>query len=204
MPITEQIVGRVAHVIGAPCCEVETVFIPSSIAGWEFRSGVRLERGFAHASGALGAVVEQYGPPGERAADHNSKRHAGYIALYDWCWGGDPQGLLSLTEDRAYYSHDHGWFLPPEGPDWNIASLRSHADVAREISCDDWGIDTVEVGRIISVLEAVQRTDILSVVAGMPRSWPVSDAELESVGAFLEYRSAQVASRLRSRFGVTT
>lgn len=202
VPCTEQIVGRAAMLIGAPCCAVESVFIPRSIAGWEFRPNVRVERGFAHASAALGAVVEQGGLPGERAADHNSVRHAGYLALYDWCWGGDPQGLLTLAENRAYYSHDHGWFLPPEGPSWDEAALRASVEAAHELGGDDSGIDRAEVTRLISVLERMRRHDILSVVSSIPRSWPVTNEELECVGAFLECRSARVAQRLRVRFGV--
>jgi hypothetical protein len=201
VPVTEQLVGRAGALIGAPSCAVAIIFISSAVAGWPFRPGKTLERGFAHASLAVDLAVEA-GALAARTADNNTVRHAGYFALYDWCWGGDPQGLLSLSENQAFYSHDHGWFLPPNGPGWNMAQLIGTVDLPNEYGGDTTGIDLGEVSRLATALEAVSRSDLTQICAAIPRSWPVTDADLEHVGAYLEWRAPLVANRLRARFGV--
>jgi hypothetical protein len=86
--------------IGAPVCPVRVIFIPSALEGWQFRAG-QLKRGFAHASLDVANSV-QVGGLGDRGHDENAIRHVGYFALYDWCWGGDVQGLEALTDNRKF------------------------------------------------------------------------------------------------------
>src|SRR5206468_3400203 len=54
IPVTEQIVGRLAGLIGAPACGVVLVKL-DALAGWEFRPGAGrvVEPGWAHGSGPL-------------------------------------------------------------------------------------------------------------------------------------------------------
>lgn len=202
VPTTEQIVGRVGRLIGAPTCEVNAILIPRSLAGWEFRPGRPLERGIAHASLAVGDTVEEIRDLRHRSEDMNAIRHVGYIALYDWCWGGDVQGLVELTADKRFHSHDHGWFLPPTGPDWDVASLRNNADAAHPYPGDVAGVDLLAVAAVAGALEGITRETLAIALASIPRVWPVDDAELEEVGAFLECRAPAVAARLRAQFGV--
>jgi hypothetical protein len=54
------------------------------------------------------------------------------MALFDWCWGGDLQGLVALSDESRYFSHDHGWYLPPNGPTWDEASLETNVDTAHD------------------------------------------------------------------------
>jgi len=198
--ITEQIVGRAGTLIDAPVCPVATLYIPKALAGWEFRPGRFLEAGFAHGSLALDTCIERRGLE-FRERDENAVRHVGYFALYDWCWGGDLQGLFDLSDDRAMYSHDHGWFLPPVGRRWTRQALLEKLDEPRELGENGGGLDLVEVQRVAARLETLTREDILRVITAIPRTWPVTDQELEAVGAFLEHRASGVARRLRTRFG---
>lgn len=200
--VTEEIVGRAAALVCTTCCEAALLYIPSAASGWEFRPGLRLERGFAHGSLALENCTEVGGPPTERNRDDNGVRHVGYFVIYDWCWGGDAQGLVSLDQDRAFFSHDHGWFLPPEGPTWSDPELRLRAGEPHELGADRTGLNPTEVVRIADRLEALTRDEILTVVESIPRSWPVTNKELEHVGAFLECRAPLVASRLRAYPGI--
>jgi hypothetical protein len=151
VPTTEQVVGRAGALIGAPTCHVEVIFIPSDLVGWEFRTGKRLERGFAHASNDVPNVV-LVGGLGDRAHDDNSVRHVGYYALHDWCWGGDTQGLEALNDGRKFYSHDHGCFLPPNNFTWDIAQLQKEVDVAHNLPIDGGGLDMIEVERVATRL----------------------------------------------------
>ena len=114
VPITEQIVGRAGVLLGAPCCAVKTIEIPSGLPSWEFRPGLHLEPGIGHASFAIDPVIEVRSMA-NRSHDENEKRHAYVHALYDWCWGGDHQWLVAISDENRYHSHDHGWYLPPTG-----------------------------------------------------------------------------------------
>jgi len=122
VPITEQIVGRLATLIRAPACEVELVRV-DAIAGWEFRPGTARvgEPGWAHGSVAVDPAIETRALE-HRIDDDNRRRHAGIYALCDWLAGSDVQWLYGVEEDNAYYSHDHGYYLT--GPDWTGSRWR--------------------------------------------------------------------------------
>jgi hypothetical protein len=194
--VTEAIIGRVGGLIGAPVCETSIVTIPNDIAGWEFRPGHALRPGFAHGSRAVSGVQE------DRTLlyvdrDENAVRHAGVFALYDWCFGSDPQWLYAEPEERRLYSHDHGHYLP-NGPDWSTTTLQAHVDDAHEAPWLRDDLDSNELRRLGDALAGLSRSDIAPALACIPPSWPVTDAELEAVGWFLERRSRPVAQRLRS------
>jgi HipA-like kinase len=199
VPVTEQIVGRTGALIGAPTCSVKTIEIPEEFVGWEFRAGRKLEAGIAHASLHVGDAADVRGLD-RRSDDDNARRHAYMMALYDWCWGGDPQGLVALADDSRFYSHDHGWYLPPTGPTWNAASLEACADVAHEFVAPPDGITAAFVNEIVEKLLAVESNQIREALCQIPVTWPVTDAELECVGFFLARRLAAVAARLAERF----
>ena len=203
VPITEQIVGRVGELIGAPSCEVRTVAIPPEAAGWQFRADRALEDGIAHGSVEVEDAVEtrslEY-----RSHDDNRHRHCAFSALFDWCWGGDAQWLRVPSDDHRYYSHDHGWYLPPEGPTWSSADLEQFADVPREFESVNEGFDLVTPVVVAERLDNVTHSQLADALASIPWIWPVSDEELEAVGYFLARRAPQVATRLRQRFGGST
>ena len=80
--VTESIVGAAGRLIGAPVCETTIVYLPESLEGWEFRPGRSLESGFAHASLAVEAAVEDR-QLRSRDDDDNRVNHVGVFALYD-------------------------------------------------------------------------------------------------------------------------
>jgi hypothetical protein len=195
--VTETIIGRVGQLIGAPICETSVVAIPNDISGWEFRPGHALEPGFAHGSRAVSGVQEA-----SRLLyvdrDDNAVRHAGVFALYDWCFGSDPQWLYAEPEERRLYSHDHGHYLP-NGPNWSIDTLRAHVDEVHRGPWPTGGLDSEELRRLAGALRGLTRSDIAEAVSGIPISWTVTaDSELETVGWFLERRAIPVAERLES------
>jgi hypothetical protein len=200
VPVTEQIVGRAGRLIGAPVCAVQTIEIPPDFVGWEFRPGARLEVGIAHASRQIDPVVEN-GTLDRRLDDDNARRHAYIFALHDWCWGGDGQWLVALAEDNAYYSHDHGWYLPPEGPVWTADSLEAHVDMAHEFGGSGDAITPAIASEVAASLRKVERAALRDVLRTIPRTWPITDDELECVGFFLERRADATAQRLATRFG---
>lgn len=201
MPTTEQIVGRVGQLIGAPTCGVRTVGIPSELSGWQFRAGRVLEVGIAHGSLAVPDAIETRRLE-RRAEDKNGARHALLLALYDLCWGGDAQWLMSTSQEYAFFSHDHGWCLPPEGPEWNTAQLAASVDTPHELADPHAGagLDKEAISTVSNRLVALKQEELVETLSKIPTSWPVSDDELEAVGHFLLHRAPQVAKRMRDRY----
>lgn len=198
--ISEQIVGRIGHLIGAPTCGVRTIEIPAVLAGtWEFRDGAKLEAGIAHASLDTPNALET-GVLERRKDDDNASRHAYILALYDLCWGDDPQWLMDLGDDSKFYSHDHGLYFP-DGPYWTEASLSRCIDAPREhdrANNDD--ISQVAIATIVDRLRTLNDAEIVAALSAIPTQWPVTDAELEVVGHFILTRAPAVAGRLERRF----
>lgn len=194
--VTEQIVGRLATLIGAPACEVALVTL-EAIVGWEFRpgSGRLVEPGWAHGSVALDPAVETRALE-HRTDDDNRRRHCGIYALCDWLAGSDVQWLYGLAEDNAYYSHDHGFYLT--GPDWTEASLTAGRDVPYMPSIPVDQLDGAELTRLADALEGLTPQDIEGELSKLPGDWPVTDSELDAVADFVDYRRGPVAARLRA------
>ena len=114
--------------------------------------------------------------------------------------GGDVQGLLAAKDENRFYSHDHGWYLPPEGKTWTVADLDANADVPHELPTNPNGIGASVAEEVAASLEAAKRSALQKALAGIPSVWPVNDDELEGVGFFLEKRAPIVAQRIRQRF----
>lgn len=172
--MTEQIVGRLAAVIGAPACEVALVEL-DAIAGWEFRpgSGRFVESGWAHGSVAVDPAMETRGLD-HRTDDDNRRRHCGIYALCDWLAGSDVQWLYGVAEDNAYYSHDHGYYLT--GPDWTETSLAARRDAPYTLSIPPGQLDVAELSRLADALDGLTRQDIDGELSKMPPDWPVTDS----------------------------
>lgn len=202
IPITEQIVGRLAALILAPACKVQLVKL-DQIAGWEFRpgSGRLVEAGWAHGSVAVDPAVETRSLE-HRTDDDNRRRHCGIYALCDWLAGSDVQWLYGLSEDNAYYSHDHGYYLT--GPEWTSATLAAERETPYALSIPPDHLDGEELNRLADALDALSRQEIERELSKLPSDWPVTDDELAAVADFVNYRRAAVAGRLRAHGGLAS
>jgi hypothetical protein len=196
IPVTEQIVGRLAALIAAPACEVALVRL-DAIAGWEFRhgSGRVVEAGWAHGSLAVDTAFETRALE-HRTDDDNRRRHCGIYALCDWLAGSDVQWLYGVSEDNAYYSHDHGYYLT--GPEWTAATLAASRDAPYALSIPPDQLDPDELTRLADALDDLSRQDIERELSKLPRDWPVADDEFSAVAEFADHRRAAVAARLRA------
>ena len=198
--VTEQIVGRIGHLLGAPTRRVATINIPD-MKGWKFvadNDAAVLLPGIAHASLDLPSVIET-SQLEQRTKDSNASRHAHLLALYDLCWGDDSQWLLDLSDDFACHSFDHGHFFP-QGPWWTTEDLERCLTAPRPLRTEDDDIDVAAVKGAIARMRSLRHDEIVDVLAHIPTSWPVKDAELEMVGHFLLTRAPLVAHRLETRF----
>ena len=196
--VSEYLVSAIGLHIDAPVCEVRPVAIPADLAGHQFVSGLALVEGVATASKAVPGVFEDRQLL-HRERDDNRRRHAGVFVLYDWCWGGDPQWLYSTTEESKLFSHDHGWYFPPEGPSIDEPAVVAVVGEAHVLGFPDNGLDTDELARLADALEGVTRRELQAILAGVPSSWPIPDTCLEAVGYFLEARAGAVSGRARAQ-----
>lgn len=192
--VAEYIVGKLGQLIGAPVCETSVVEIPPALAGWEFRPGLALVPGLGHGSVAVQDAFEEYAL-NYRDRDNNRVRHAGVLALYDWCFGNDDQWLYSETQDRKVYSHDHGLYFPNQDL-WTEDSLAAHVDRAHLLDGPHVNLDKAELTRLSGALRGVTRKQLRAVLSDVPLVWPATDSELASIGCFLERRANAVADRL--------
>lgn len=194
--VTEQIVGKLAALVAAPACDVQLVRL-DEIAGWEFRpgSGRVVEVGWAHGSLAVDPAFETRSLD-HRTDDDNRRRHCGIYALCDWLAGTDVQWLYGVSEENAYYSHDHGHYLT--GPEWTPETLHAGRDAPYALSIPPEQLDLGELIRLVAALEELSRQDIERELSKLPREWPVTDDELAAVTDFVDHRRDPVASRLRA------
>ncbi|MEV6342959.1 hypothetical protein [Actinoplanes sp. NPDC051851] len=195
----ELVVAEVGRLIDAPVCTTSLIRIPEGL-DMEIRPGVNLSPGLAHASLALRNADERGRPRlSSRTRDDNRRRHVGIYALYDWCFGADPQWLYDLNRDHTIYSHDHGLYFPPADHGfWTRADLEAAADLPHELPDPRGGLDSEQVTLVASKLEAVTQSQLAAIMQSVPSSWPVSDDDLEALGWFLEHRAPAVAERLRA------
>jgi len=199
--VNEQIIGRLAPRLGTLSPVVRTMRIRSSFVGWEFRPGHGLQEGIAHACAEVSGAIESR-VLDRREKDDNTQHHAEVTALYDWFFGNDSQWLFNANEQERCYSHDHGHYFPG-GPAWSAANLEAQVDVEQALPYAGGPFPKDVVAIIADRIEAVTRDDIIAALAMIPAPWPVTDAELETVGFFVERRADAVASRLRAKWGIT-
>ena len=196
VPTNEEIVARLGRLAGVEVCDPKLIWIPADLVGWEFVSGRFLEEGWAHGSRATPHPVVETRTLSHRGSDDNRKRHAGFFALFDWLAGQDPQWLYADGADFAYWSHDHGHYLPG-GPAWTVSTIHANRDTAYPLAADPTSLDPAELNRLAETLERLTGGEIADALADIPGDWPVSDDELEAIVAFADHRRPAVARRLR-------
>ena len=201
VPITDQIMARAGDLIGAPVSDVATISIGEDLAGERIGRDKTLPLGIAHASLEVEDSHDvSLASKLHRHRDDNVWKHATYFVFHDWCWGNDPQGLMQLRADNRYYCHDLGNFLPRDGSTWSIDRMVADVDQPHEYEEPITGIPIEVADKVAATLEAVERRQLVDVLAGVPVSWPVRNKDLEVVGYFLEQRASAAARRLRRRF----
>jgi hypothetical protein len=96
------------------------------------------------------------------------------------------------------YSHDHGFYLPPGGQYWTTETLAANVDIPHPLGQPPDGLDIEELERLAAVLEALAQYDLQPILASVPASWSVNDADLEALGRYLHARAPNVAGRMKA------
>jgi hypothetical protein len=100
--------------------------------------------------------------------------------------------------EREYFSHDHGWYLPPPGPHWTVESLRAVGTGPCQLNVPGAGLDPAELRRLAEPLEALSVEELNAALSNIPTEWPVTDEDLAGVVEFAYARRTGVAARLRA------
>jgi hypothetical protein len=195
--VDEYIVGRVGQAISAPVCEVAVIKIREEHRGWEFRPGAALEPGLSYACREIPDAQEVKGTLSHRALDENRRRHVGIYALWDLCWGSDPQWLHQTTDDERIFSHDHGLYFP-NGQGWAEDALTQHVDDPHPWPEDPRDLDPGAIDDVAQRVADLSLAALVPILLSVPAVWPVQNEALEALGWFLEGRANPVADRLRS------
>lgn len=200
IPVVEQIVGRCGGLINVPVRPVELIRIPEEFIGHEVGQSYVLQAGIAH--GSLDLAGAQFTMSLDHAErDRNFSRYLGIVALYDWCWGDDPQWLYESggRSDHEYHSHDHGEYLFSR-EEWTHDAIMARIDEPHVLSMYPSTSTLAGFVDLADRLQAVTHEQLVDALAAIPVSWSVSDTQLELLGFFLERRRDAVATRVRERY----
>jgi hypothetical protein len=191
--VTEQVVGRLAQLLGAPVPRVTLVDVPSELIAIEPQMK-HLEPGLAHASTMVQQCSERMAF--EYAKESvNRERFASLAILYGWAQAGDHQ-LIYDNATKAVWSVDHGHFFPG-GPKWSEATL----SVAYAAHPDDHLMQTagLAIGDLqpcATKLSTLTHMDIARAVSSVPETWPVTEAEKIAIARFLDERRSALVKQL--------
>ncbi len=192
--VAEFVVSAVGQLIGAPVCVVSIVDIPMDLEGQWY--GEQMDAGLASASLEVTGVLESRSLE-HSSDDDNERRHAGVAALYDWCYGGDPQWLYQTTRANTIWSHDHGMYFPGAHV-WTAQHLVAEVEAPHPLPMPLTGVSVAELHRLADALEALALDDIGGVLNWVPATWPIDDDDLRYLGWFLDERRLPTAGRLRT------
>ena len=201
--IADQLVGRVGLLIDAPVCHVVTIQVPRSRHGQSVAPGVDLQAGIAHGSLEVPGRVLDIETLSHGTDDSNAERQAAYVALYDWCFGGDVQGLIAVDEGNRFFSHDHGWFLPG-GANWTSELALEVLNEGHEYPSPGTYLSSEALDATARRLETLDRQRLVDALLAIPASWPVPNRGLEEWCFFLEHRDPSVDVRLRALAAMLT
>jgi hypothetical protein len=196
--VTEMVVAEGGRLIGASTCRTTVMRVPREFQGEILLNGIGISSSVVHASLALNNCVEdKSGALPDRGSDENDRRHVGLFALYDWCFGGDLQCLRDLDDRNATYSHDHGFYLPPNAGYWSEGDLIAKVDEPHPMPGSTVGLSPAAVSETSEALRRVDRAALQTLLNRVPATWLVTNEQLECLGWFLERRATAVAGRIK-------
>lgn len=192
---TEQIVAAVGRLIDAPVRQTALIEITQDWSDYRVTDGLLLSPCVAHASLELGNAVESRDQSHMRA-DDNARRWARWVALWDWCLGGDEQWLYAHDSDKSMWSFDHNMWIH-DAADWSAETCNGTAIMEWAWRGKWEDIDSQELVNVADRLDEVKRSALVEACYAIPQEWGVSQADLDSLVDMLFERKSGVAARLR-------
>lgn len=191
---TDQVVGRLGGMMGAPVPLVTLVELPADLV----HRDRRLQHFIPGPAHACREVPNVRNWAGLQFVDANRERFSDLAVLYGWCSSFDEQYLYEMQPPHLVYSADHGHFLPG-GPDWTRRSLRGDASspIPEVHILGGCGLSREMLTLSVSKLRGINDADLASVVALPPRGWGIPVSDRIEVGMFLSRRRTQMIRAFR-------
>ena len=189
-PFNEQMIASLAALVAAPVPETGLVYVPPVVVRLEPQMA-HFSPGLAHGSVRIDNCTEERALPYQNA--ENRARYAALSLLYSWTDSADEQVLYRQDPlPVLVYSHDHGYFLPPPGPEWTVDTLKAGKPPVKKPFFNFCGLSPGDYREPIQRIAALQKTDIASAVCRAPAEWVVSEDERCAVAGYLWARIPQV------------
>ncbi len=168
----DQVVARLGCKIDAPVGVPVLIFIPHELQQAEPRMQ-GITPGIAHGTQFVNNTSNREWLL-HTDKPYNRLRFALLSVLYGWLCAGDHQLIYSNQEPYLVYSVDHGHFFPG-GPPWTVNSLTTAPPaVPYPEICRGCGLNDLEIGAAIEILQNVTDNDIVGAVGLPPHEWNVS------------------------------
>jgi hypothetical protein len=189
MIVAERAVGLLGHLLGAPVPDIGLVDVPQELiaAQAELRQWAS---GIAHGSRFIDNATEREGLAHVQEPINRS-RFARLAVLYGWAQATDHQFIYEKMAPYRVYSHDHGHFF--NGPRWSADSL-NNAPLATLDTNVMHGCNLIsdEITGAVARLRAVVEHEVADILAGVPATWGVTEAERAALLAFFIRRRDQI------------
>lgn len=201
--LAEQVVAAVGRYLGAPIPHTTLIEIPDAFSSYRLPNGSLLVPGTAHASRHVESECVEDTELLYVPKDGNRYRAPKFIALWEWCFGEDPQWLYAQADDYQLWTFDHGLWLGGGG-EWEVADLRKTATKVFGWSGPVKGMDSATFAGLADAIESCTVSDLLSMVSAVPVDWGFTDFELIEVARWLDERRESVVTSLRQHARNTT
>lgn len=182
--LADAIVGAVGPLIQAPVCTTAILAYPQGRRTENMGNGVSLVPGcYYHGSLEVASALDSWDVE-HRGRDDNERRWIRMAALWDWCWGGDPQWLYAEEHDYMLYSHDHGHYLPGIDHDWTVDDMKRDVGQPHILTQAQHILSSNPnyCSRAAAALRNVTQEQLVNALATLPVSWKIEDRELDCVG----------------------
>lgn len=199
---TEQVVGLLGRLIGAPVPEVRLVNVTAELlaslsidlGGQPAAAGIHHGSRWAYGYSDRDALI--------RYPDQNRFRFAALHILYSWLHcTGDHQAIFCNAEPHDVLSVDHSCFLP-DSFGWSAPTLRARKDLVElDANFAPLGLSDDEHGEVLDRLAAVTAEAIADVAATPPDDWGVYQPDKVAFAEYVACRRTRLLAKFRRTAG---
>jgi hypothetical protein len=197
---TEQFIGLLGELIGAPVAPVELVEVPQALTDELLRDRAAHYLDFDPAPGVHHGSRWAADHSERAAVDHvdaNRESFGALDVLYTWATcSGDQQFIYSNAAPHTVLSVDHTLFLPG-GFGWSAATLAAaKAALTQDATLAPFGLTPEDRAEALGKLGALTPASLAEVVARPPDSWGVTMQDRVALAEFLWERKDPVLTML--------
>lgn len=201
--LAERVVAAAGEYLDAPLPPSRLISIPTAWENprWLQAGHPPIHAGIAHAS----QLVEHEIIEGDSELEHvnrdgNPRRAPAFIALWEWCFGEDPQWLYALGDDKQMWTFDHGLWLGGGG-EWTPSDLHNSTHIRNRWTGSFKHMDGPTFLDLAERVVQCRPEDTLRMVATTPVDWGFTEEDLITVARWLYDRREFVAADLRRHAG---